>query len=932
MRILTAIFVLFLSVSAFAQNKKVIDHTVYNDWKSLKGAQISNDGRYISYQIAPHRGDGVLCIYDTQTGTTDTLQRAERAEFSGGSTYIAFRITPGFDTLRTLELDDVKKSKWPKDSLGIYFMETDSLAKFPELTSFTVNDENDWMAVEFKHNELKDNSSGKKKKKKKRRKNKTPDYESDGHILWLFHPTETSREFKDMRAFQLSREGKFVAFTVHNEINEVDSVHLSIFDLSAQTLWSDPMRFTDIQSLTFDHSESRLAYMTSADTSEVKQYQLLLVETNGRNIATLDNAAVGVDTLHAISTDFAPRFTLNDQLMYFGVGDRKFEEPEDTLLDSEKVKLDLWHYADDRLQPQQLLELKRDETASWLYCYHLKNGSIVQLGDDTLSVYAEDNLKGNYLLASNEAPYERTYNWVAPTPSDIYRVDVRTGERERLLLSAHFSPDLSPSGKTLVYFCENNYFYRDIASGSEHCITCDTTGIKWTADMNGMPMEAYPEGDAIWNRDESVIYLQSRFDVWEFHPDTKQLTSFSHELGKLGNVELRPRMWESDSVYFDATNTYFHGFDRTTKGTHFYHLKDHVDHYDLVESGYFDAAVFGLERSKDKSRSMLRKMTFQDYPEVYTFSDDMTAATKISETNPQQSEYKWGTVELTKWTSYDGFELEGLIYKPEDFDSTKSYPLLVYFYELYADRLHNHYIPKPTASIIYPTEYASAGYVIFMPDIRYKPGHPAASAYDCIMSGTDHVLNLMPNIDSTRMGLQGQSWGGYQTAQLVTMTGRYRAAMAGAPVANMFSAYGGIRWGSGLNRQFQYERTQSRIGFTIWERPDLYIENSPLFHLPNVTTPLMIMHNDDDGAVPWYQGIELFTGLRRLGKPAWLLNYNGDDHNLMRNANRIDLSIRMRQFFDYYLQNNPAPLWMTSGIPATVKGKELRYELDENAE
>ncbi|HNR86581.1 MAG TPA: prolyl oligopeptidase family serine peptidase, partial [Taishania sp.] len=251
-----------------------------------------------------------------------------------------------------------------------------------------------------------------------------------------------------------------------------------------------------------------------------------------------------------------------------------------------------------------------------------------------------------------------------------------------------------------------------------------------------------------------------------------------------------------------------------------------------------------------------------------------------------------------------------------------------YFYEMCSDDLHNHYVPKPTASIIFPTEYASAGYVVFIPDIRYEPGHPAKSAYDCIMSGTDAVLKKFPQIDASRMGLQGQSWGGYQTAQLITMTNRYKAAMAGAPVSNMFSAYGGIRWGSGMSRQFQYEKTQSRIGKTIWEAPELYVENSPVFHLPKVTTPLLIMHNDKDGAVPWYQGIELFAGLRRLGKTAWLLNYNDDDHNLMKIPNRRDLSRRMRQFFDHYLQNQPAPRWMVEGIPAVKKEKETRYELD----
>lgn len=173
------------------------------------------------------------------------------------------------------------------------------------------------------------------------------------------------------------------------------------------------------------------------------------------------------------------------------------------------------------------------------------------------------------------------------------------------------------------------------------------------------------------------------------------------------------------------------------------------------------------------------------------------------------------------------------------------------------------------------------------------------------------------------MGLQGQSWGGYQIAHLITRTNLYAAAWAGAPVANMTSAYGGIRWGSGLTRQFQYEKTQSRIGATLWERPDLYIENSPLFHLPKVKTPLVIMHNDKDDAVPWYQGIELFTGLRRLGKKVWMLNYNDDLHNLMERRNRKDIQIREQQFFDWLLKGEEPSPWLEKGVPAIMKGRTL---------
>jgi dipeptidyl aminopeptidase/acylaminoacyl peptidase len=219
--------------------------------------------------------------------------------------------------------------------------------------------------------------------------------------------------------------------------------------------------------------------------------------------------------------------------------------------------------------------------------------------------------------------------------------------------------------------------------------------------------------------------------------------------------------------------------------------------------------------------------------------------------------------------------------------------------------------------------------VVFVPDITYRDGFPGQSAYDAVVSGTQAMVERYPFIDRHRMGLQGQSWGGYQIAYLVTQTNMFRAAMAGAPVSNMVSAYGGIRWGSGMSRQFQYEQTQSRIGGTLWEKPFRYIENSPVFFADKIETPLLMMHNDDDGAVPWYQGIELYTAMRRLEKPVWMLVYNGEAHNLREWPNRVDLSIRMYQFFDHYLKDEPAPVWLKEGRPYIDKEKTDAYELME---
>jgi dipeptidyl aminopeptidase/acylaminoacyl peptidase len=290
--------------------------------------------------------------------------------------------------------------------------------------------------------------------------------------------------------------------------------------------------------------------------------------------------------------------------------------------------------------------------------------------------------------------------------------------------------------------------------------------------------------------------------------------------------------------------------------------------------------------------------------------------------NTQQKDYNWMSSEIVTWKAYTGKTTEGVLYKPENFDPTKKYPMIVYFYERNNQTLHNYLQPAPTPSRLNIPFFASRGYLVFVPDIWYKKGEPGQSAYDYIVSGT-RALIQKGFVDSTKIGLQGQSWGGYQIAYLITKTNLYAAAWAGAPVVNMTSAYGGIRWGPGVNRQFQYEKTQSRIGATLWERQDLYLKNSPLFSLNKVTTPVTIMSNDADDAVPWYQGIEMFTAMKRLNKKIWMLVYNNEAHNLVERRNRKDIQIREQQFFDHYLKNQAMPKWMSEGVPAIMKGRTL---------
>jgi dipeptidyl aminopeptidase/acylaminoacyl peptidase len=246
--------------------------------------------------------------------------------------------------------------------------------------------------------------------------------------------------------------------------------------------------------------------------------------------------------------------------------------------------------------------------------------------------------------------------------------------------------------------------------------------------------------------------------------------------------------------------------------------------------------------------------------------------------------------------------------------------MIAYFYEQLSNNL-NAYVPPGGRNVINPTNYTSNGYLVFEPDIHYETGYPGPSAFKSIVPGVQSIM-ARGFVDPNGLGIQGQSWGGYQALYIVTQTPLFRAAMTGAPVADMFSAYGGIRWQSGLARAFQYEHTQSRIGGSIWEKPMRYMENSPLFWADRITTPVMIMSNDGDGSVPWYQGIEMFVAMRRLGKEVYLVNYNGDEHNPTKRANQKDVAMRMQQFFDHHLRGAPAPEWMENGIPYKQKGRD----------
>ena len=317
-----------------------------------------------------------------------------------------------------------------------------------------------------------------------------------------------------------------------------------------------------------------------------------------------------------------------------------------------------------------------------------------------------------------------------------------------------------------------------------------------------------------------------------------------------------------------------------------------------------------IEGRKGLQSWSIRRKTSRTYPDLLLTSwPEMGEAQQITHVNPQAEDFNWGKGEDHTSGTWNNEEHKGhALFAGQLGILLADYPMIVNFYEKSSDRLHRHRRPYLHRSTINYAYYLSKGYVIFNPDIKYTTGNPGKDATDIVLSGVEIILkSKYQHRPQDRIGIQGHSWGGYQIAHILTKTDIFACAESGAPVVNMTSAYGGIRWGSGMSRMFQYERTQSRLGVTLWEDRETYLRNSPLFELDKVTTPVLILHNDMDGAVPWYQGIEYYMGLRRLGKQAWMLNYKKEPHWPVKFQNRKDFQTRMSQFFDHYLMGKPAP-------------------------
>ena len=911
---------------------KPLDHSVYDGWQSISRGSLTPDGTILSYSITPQEGDACVVIRRTDNSKEVRIPRGSGLSVDPTGKWAYCKVVAPFADTRQARIDKKKREDMPKDSLAYINLSTLEVKLVPDVKTIrTSTDAMPYVAYSF-----------------------------DKGVVVLDPATGKVDTLKNADAFQFNRMGTLMAYTTKKE--KKDSLSrdaLLVYNLQSgesETL-SEGKKFYG--GMAFGPSDSDLIFLSSTDSlKDGNKHCALSLWRNGRvsEIVPQNHSFPKCPEGWTLNENSAPYFSASGERIFVGVA--PFRPAKDTtIVDFEAAQVDIWNWDAYRTPPQQKVQQNSILSKTYPAVINLPDHEVIPL---TTSEFARVSLWGgadnDWALLTDSTPYMISSTWDGNNFRDVEIVSLKDGSHRRIMTKLSGSPSISPTGKYLIWYDSSDlqFYTYEVATGATVCLTADQRTAFYDEE-DDHPTSPGPYDSPSWIGNDEYVLICDRYDVFRFKPDGSEVVNITKGVGRQNRVQLRRTSaidWGISAAESRVGVRHITGktdqimltaFNEVTKenGLGFLQGVSPQEPKYFTDKQYFT----GMVQARNKAVMAFQKGDFRHPYDIYltrevsrkgvvasAFKNDLPAyiakGEKLSSINPQQAQYRWGEPRLVHWNAYDGTPMDGLLYVPDGTTDADKLPMMIYFYEKNAETLYRYSAPAPSRSIINIPYYVSNGYAVFVPDIVYTVGHPGESAYNCIVSGAEAMCEQFPFINKERMAIQGQSWGGYQVAYLVTRTNLFRAAGAGAPVGNMTSAYGGIRWESGNVRAVQYEHGQSRIGKSMWEEGglDLYIENSPVFFVDKVQTPVLIMHNDADGAVPWYQGIEFFMNLRRFSKPAWLLEYNNEAHNLTERRNTRDLTVRLQQFFDYYLKDGPLPAWMKNGVPVWQKGQYYGFE------
>jgi len=959
----------------------------FDAWRSLASPSLSRDGRWLAYSFMPQDGDGEVIIRELATGREQRLPvgalpppplqpdeanpdapptpRSIRIVFTADSKHLVASTYPTKAETAAAKKAKKKPDEMPKGGLVRVNLTTGTVVTVSSVKNFQVPAKaTAWLAYlkEAKPDEKKPESKPDATPSAAPTTPPTEDLLSDSDqatartatgstpakpelgtelvLIDLAAPTPTERVFTDVLDYSLTRDGRMLLTTVAAKVGTTNGVYAfapgAPADTSPTPLLTGKGKYLK---LTWDREQTQTAFVSDRDdnaTAPVPKPPRFKLYHWPRS------TPAAAELVSSATTNFPAAFTVSDKgVIAFSRDGKKLYVPaaapakpprdaEAAIDDEAKVSADLWRWNDDLVQPMQKVRATVERNRTYRGVLDLATKRYTQLADSALATVTLSD-DGTRALGQDDRAYRRRIDYDGRY-FDVYLVDATTGTRTLALseLRSEGALQWSPDGRWAFYYQAKNWHALNIADGTTRNLTA-TLGAAFYDEQHDSPDAPGAYGQAGWTKDSQSVLLYDRYDVWQIFPDGRPAKNLTAASGRATKTQFRVQRIEpideddDDRGIDPAKVLTLRGESEETRASGFFQTR-----FDAAPAAAPRRLLWGdknyryVARAKDTDVLLVSASRFDEFPDYHTTDSAFTTPVKVTAGGAQLAPFAWGRSELIPFRNSDGVPLSAALYKPAGFDPAKKYPLMVYIYERLSQTVNTFSHPAPSHNVNFPL-YTSNGYLVLTPDIVYTAGQPGQNALKSVLPAIESLVR-QGFVDENAIGISGHSWGGYQIAYMVTQTSRFRAAEAGAPVGNMTSAYSGIRWGTGMPRQFQYEKTQSRIGAPLQEAPHLFIENSPVFHVQRVTTPLLLLHNDADDAVPWYQGIELFLALRRYNKPVWLWSYNGEFHGLRRRADQKDFARRAWQFFEHYLHGAPAPEWMEKGVPYIDRDEEkLRF-------
>lgn len=947
---------------AAAPDQRPIELADIMAWRSIGATALSEDGAWFAYRIGPIEGDGEVVIRQTKGDKEYTFAVGElppptpptpgqpppegpvggfSLAFSPDAQYAAFTIQPSRS-----EAAQLRRQRRPlQNKAAIVNLATGERTEIAKVRRFAFSGENPgWIAL---HKYGPDAPSG----------GGAPpaggpppaggsgssgsrDDRPRGSDL-LLRELATGQEINigNVSEFTFDKKGRYLAWTIDAQDKAGNGVMLRVMATgSIRSIESDGNGV--YSRLTWTEEGDGLAVLKGVDDKsyEDRLYGVVAfkeIAATGQqktvfNPADAPNFPEGM----TVASTRSATWTKDLNGLLFGIRAVKKKEkpagekgekeetpsrPTDDTPADEKVDLIIWHWKDSRLQSQQQVQENLDKNFSYLALYRPAEKKFIRLADDELRDVTPAP-EHKFAIGRNDDPYELYGNLDGRRYADVYAIDLQTGERKLALKKSRWSYPASPAGTHFLYYEDGHFYTYDFATGQSLNITKDvpTSFINTESDVNIMKP---PTPTAGWSKDGKFVFLSDNWDIWQVPVSGGSATNVTGD-GRTEQVRYRGlTSLDPDLRGLDLSKPiYLSAYGEWTK-------KAGIG---VIEPGgpgvkrltWDDAAYRAPMKAKRAEVYVYTRETQKDPPDFYVTDASFTNGRRLTNLAAGTEQFLWSSGSmLVDYVSAKGDKLQGTLHLPANYEKGKTYPTIVYFYEKMSQT--KNFYSRPTANGFNAAAYTSNGYAVFNPDISYKLNDPGMSAVWCMVPAVKAAI-ATGVVDPRRIGIHGHSWGGYQTAFLITQTDLFAAAVAGAPLTNMISMYAILYKNTGGTNGAIFESSQGRFTSGPWENWVAYTRNSPVAHAKNVKTPLIILHNDRDGAVDFTQGIEYYNTLRRLQKPVVLLEYPGENHGLVRRPNQKDYTMRMKEFFDAHLMGKPAPKWWVEGVPRLEMPEHLK--------